>query len=112
VYRVDVRVVRATNVGLLELDRQSSFDWICTTGGDFSDCDAAVAQASGRCAGAGGTFSGEAIDGSGRATKIFDGCGVASLQVAAWAGNVRELRTLSGTMTKVDNLYITYLYRL
>src|SRR6476659_10764398 len=77
--------------------------------GDFSDCDAAVAQASGRCAGAGGTFSGEAIDGSGRATKIFDGRGVASLQVAAWAGNVRELRTLSGTMTKVDDVYINYL---
>jgi len=32
VYRVDVRVICATNVRLLELARAVNFDWICITG--------------------------------------------------------------------------------
>ena len=50
VYRVDVRVVCATNVRLLELVQAKTIPaGFVLPAGDFSDCDAAAARAAGRC---------------------------------------------------------------
>lgn len=64
VYRVDVRVVCATNVRLLDLVHETISAGLVLSAGNFPDRGATASRTSGRYCPTGGAFSGKAFDGS------------------------------------------------